>query len=94
MTEYTSGGFTATTCGDLSQAAQISNARLAASLARSAVRILEHIEAGHSPESRIDSVTWRLADALYRLRQYGDGDMPGIDCYTGLGARLDARREK
>lgn len=59
---------------------------IAASLARTAADILDR-----DGERRIDSATWRLADALAVLADKGD-ELPGVHERTGRGARLDLRR--
>lgn len=72
-------------CTDLMDEA-IDNIEAALSIARS-------IHSGSYPPDHIDSVAWRLADALSLIGQYahckfpGD-ETPGIDHPTGRGAML------
>ena len=68
----------------------VTEARL---LAESAAQILRQIERGEYPPERIDSATWRLADALLSLGQYAHirwptVPTPGVDEPTGRGAML------
>ncbi len=62
-------------------------------LLRTAVLIAERIVAGHYPPDRVDSVTWRAADALLILRDYAEqtwpgSPTPGANRPTGRGAML------
>lgn len=65
----------------------------ALSLLQTAVGILEKIEYGRYSCDRLDSVTWRTADALLLLgkaceEKWPRGETPGINVKTGRGARL------
>ena len=57
------------------------NRELAADLAAAAAQILER-----HPD-RVDSATWRLADALALLSVEGE-DLPGVHEPTGMGAQI------
>jgi len=72
--------------------ADLSDLAEAADLAETAWRIVQDIRDGRQPDCRLDSVAWRLADALWCVRQEcrarGIGNVPGIDAPTGRQARL------
>jgi len=66
----------------------------ARALVTGALRILERIESGRYPADRVDSVTWRLADALQVLGEFAahtwpGSPTPGITTPTGRGAKLE-----
>jgi len=65
----------------------------ALSLLKAAVLISERIASGDYPPDRVDSVTWRIADALMILRDYAAEEWPGsptpgANKPTGRGAML------
>jgi hypothetical protein len=73
----------------------------AANLASVAADLLRMTAEGKDPGgSRIDSIAWRLADALLDVAQYvrcnwPDDASPGIHYPTGRGAKLqDARNHE
>jgi len=62
-------------------------------LLEAAARIAQRIETGQYKPDRIDSVTWRTADALLYMRRYVEDrwphdTSPGIHEKTGMGAML------
>lgn len=59
----------------------------AASMVNTAARLLADISTGEQPECRLDSVSWRLADALQLLGKTTD-NLPGVHEPTGRGAQL------
>lgn len=76
-----------------------SDAAIAAALAEAAARIAREVEAGRQPLYRLESVSWRLADALEHVRHAvvgtdAEGTLPGVDEPTGMGARLTTRGDK
>lgn len=63
-----------------------------------AKRIAQRIVDGKYPPDRVDSVTWRLADALLVLRDYANkkwpgSPTPGANVPTGRGAMLSRAKE-
>ncbi len=65
-----------------------------AGLLETAARIARGIVDGTQKPDRIDSVAWRAADALYRLRDFSEQEFPGsptpgVHFRTGLGAKLE-----
>lgn len=63
-----------------------------------AAELLRELAEGQDPEgTRIDSIAWRLADALlllaqYTREQYPGCPTPGVDFPTGRGAMLSNER--
>lgn len=65
----------------------------ARALLETAGRIMQRIESGQYPADRIDSVAWRIADALLIVGQearrvWPKSPTPGITDPTGRGAML------
>ena len=65
----------------------------ARALVETALLILKRIEDGTNPPDKIDSVTWRLADALQVLGAHAaatwpGSPTPGVTHPTGRGAKL------
>lgn len=71
----------------------------ALSLLKTAALIAQSIVDKESPPDRVDSVTWRIADALMILREYAEAKWPGsrtpgANFPTGLGAILADRPKR